>query len=169
MRNTKQDLAPNLTVPGALDKDILIGRLCDEKKELQKRVRTLEQANKNLAAHFPDCPADILPPEVFSCDDIPNCHGREGITACWRRVLGGEQVNDEKSHIETLEQENAELPTLDSRDTTTLTYNEDQNCWECAKCDMAWSFEYDGPRENKMNYCPECGRKIVELKGDGHA
>ena len=48
MRNAKQDL------PGALDKDILIGRLCDEKKELQKRVRALEQANKKLAAELAD-------------------------------------------------------------------------------------------------------------------
>ena len=43
-----------------------------------------------LAAHIP-CPADILPDSVFSCDDITNCHGREGITACWRRLLGVER------------------------------------------------------------------------------
>jgi hypothetical protein len=56
-------------------------------------------------------------------------------------------------------------PQLDSRDTTTLIYDEQYDNWECAKCDMVWHFDADGPKENKINYCPECGRKIVALEG----
>ena len=56
-----------------------------------------------------------------------------------------------------------------SDNATTLVYDEYNNCWECAKCPMAWQFIADGPKENKMNYCPECGRKIIAMEGDPDA
>ncbi len=39
----------------------------------------------------------------------------------------------------------------------------DDTIWTCNKCGGDWSF-IDGstPQENGMNYCPSCGRKIVE-------
>lgn len=59
----------------------------------QEYLKQLERV-KTIADHMPECPADVLLPEVFSCDDITGCHGQDGITdgitACWRRVLGVE-------------------------------------------------------------------------------
>ena len=60
--------------------------------EILDRLEKLEQAASLIAAHLPGCPADVLPDSVFSCDDILNCHGPEGIKACWRRVLGVDGV-----------------------------------------------------------------------------
>ena len=53
-----------------------------------ERLKKVEETVKTIAAHMPECPADVLPPEVFSCDDITECHGQEDIARCWRRVLG---------------------------------------------------------------------------------
>ena len=39
---------------------------------------------------------------------------------------------------------------------------DDYGLWKCSKCDIAWTFNDDGPEENDTNYCPKCGRKIIE-------
>ena len=37
---------------------------------------------------------------------------------------------------------------------------DDDGVWTCSKCDIAWEFTSDGPRENGVNYCPGCGWKL---------
>lgn len=40
-------------------------------------------------------------------------------------------------------------------------YREDEDgTWSCSECPTAWTFTDGGPEENRVNYCPECGRKI---------
>lgn len=56
--------------------------------QTQAELEKVRDAASLIAAHMPECPADVLPDSVFTCDDIINCHGPEGIKACWRRVLG---------------------------------------------------------------------------------
>ena len=38
---------------------------------------------------------------------------------------------------------------------------EDDETWNCSKCPANWTFTDGGPEDNKVNYCPECGRKVV--------
>ena len=35
--------------------------------------------------------------------------------------------------------------------------------WGCSECDLLWTFEWDGPEENDVRYCPKCGKRIVEV------
>ncbi len=44
-------------------------------------------------------------------------------------------------------------------------WTQDRSCeyWECESCKVAWTFEYDPSEDGEMNYCPKCGRKIVEF------
>ena len=32
--------------------------------------------------------------------------------------------------------------------------------WE-GTCGAAWQFTNDGPQENNVNYCPQCGKQVV--------
>jgi len=41
--------------------------------------------------------------------------------------------------------------------------NEHNDFWECSHCNLAWVFEYDGPKENNVNYCPRCGAPITAI------
>ena len=36
------------------------------------------------------------------------------------------------------------------------------------ECENAFELETDGPKENGMNYCPYCGKKLVvdDMKGE---
>ena len=44
----------------------------------------------------------------------------------------------------------------------TCEYSEDDDeTWSCSKCPTNWTFTDGGPEDNKVNYCPECGRKVV--------
>ena len=42
-----------------------------------------------------------------------------------------------------------------------LSWYED-GIWSCEECDMEWTFEADGPEENEMKFCPQCGRMITD-------
>ena len=35
--------------------------------------------------------------------------------------------------------------------------------WVCEECKCSWVFEYHPKDDGEMNYCPGCGRKIVEF------
>ena len=37
----------------------------------------------------------------------------------------------------------------------------DDNLWICKQCDGIWGWLEGGPRHNKMEYCPHCGRRIT--------
>ena len=41
--------------------------------------------------------------------------------------------------------------------------NWDYSTWE-SDCGEAWVFEEGGPSENRMNYCPFCGKGLVEKR-----
>ena len=56
---------------------------------------------------------------------------------------------------------------LDSTSPQTCAWREDEDgVWETA-CGEAFSFDYDGPVENKTRYCQYCG-KPVDVKQIGH-
>lgn len=42
-------------------------------------------------------------------------------------------------------------------------YEDEDGNWNCSKCTAVWIFPEDGPGENEMSFCPECGRKIVSI------
>ena len=39
--------------------------------------------------------------------------------------------------------------------------NEDWNTWECSSCAEEWCFESGSPKDNAVNYCPRCGKKVI--------
>ena len=41
----------------------------------------------------------------------------------------------------------------------------DDDTWE-GGCGAKWNLEAGGPKENSMNYCPQCGGKLVEAIGE---
>ena len=42
---------------------------------------------------------------------------------------------------------------------------EDVDCNEwLASCGYQWVFEADGPKQNRMNFCPSCGGKLIALE-----
>jgi len=42
--------------------------------------------------------------------------------------------------------------------------DDDSNLWQCSECGEEWILAEDGPKENNMDYCPKCGRKITEIR-----
>lgn len=49
---------------------------------------------------------------------------------------------------------------------TYLKWDDDSNAWECSECGEVWMLNADSPKENNMNYCPNCGKKIIEKAGE---
>ena len=46
----------------------------------------------------------------------------------------------------------------------TCEWKEDEDdIWQCSNCTMAWVFDDGDPKENNVNYCPQCGRKIANI------
>lgn len=45
---------------------------------------------------------------------------------------------------------------------TIWTEDEYEYTWTCSGCGGCWVFE-DQPTDNDFNYCPKCGRRIVEF------
>ena len=43
---------------------------------------------------------------------------------------------------------------------TEITY--DSLVWVCEECNEPWILMDGTPQENEYNYCPKCGRKIIE-------
>lgn len=39
--------------------------------------------------------------------------------------------------------------------------SDDDGVWH-SSCGIAWTLEADGPEENGMNFCPRCGRPLVQ-------
>ena len=45
----------------------------------------------------------------------------------------------------------------------TMSAWDGDTAWVCSECGETWSFgNGTTPQENNMNYCPNCGRKIIE-------
>lgn len=38
----------------------------------------------------------------------------------------------------------------------------DEDSWECSNCGQLWTLNDGTPKENNMNYCPNCG---AEMRG----
>ena len=45
------------------------------------------------------------------------------------------------------------------RTTCKWIQDEHNGSWD-GGCGVKWDFMNDGPLENKMNYCPRCGKKV---------
>ena len=42
-----------------------------------------------------------------------------------------------------------------------ILVDDDTGTWECSKCGELWTLNDGTPKENGMEYCPKCGRKII--------
>lgn len=40
--------------------------------------------------------------------------------------------------------------------------DEDMGTWRCSGCELLWYFSEDGPYENQANFCPKCGRRMID-------
>ncbi len=69
---------------------------------------------------------------------------------------------------------NALIEIMNEVNRKTCTYiqqNDDYNTWECSQCKCDWCIEEGTPKDNNMNYCPECGariKNIVEYKEENN-
>lgn len=43
-----------------------------------------------------------------------------------------------------------------------ILVEDDMNTWECSNCRGWWILNDGTPKENRMNYCPYCGYKIID-------
>jgi len=43
--------------------------------------------------------------------------------------------------------------------------DEFDNDWWCSKCNLIWTLNDGTPKDNGMEYCPKCGRKIIYKEG----
>lgn len=50
--------------------------------------------------------------------------------------------------------------TTKDKDVTYILEDPEWNCWECSGCGLLWVLSNGGPKDNEMNYCPKCGRRI---------
>ena len=49
-------------------------------------------------------------------------------------------------------------------ETCTLTeIDQETNAWECSECGEVWQILEGDPRDNNMNYCQNCGRRVEEV------
>ena len=71
---------------------------------------------------------------------------------------GEKAVHRWRERAITAEVRVAELEGL--RETTTYEGDKWGN-WSCAKCGQVWELNEGTPSENRMDYCPRCGRRIV--------
>jgi len=42
-----------------------------------------------------------------------------------------------------------------------ILIDNDPDYYQCSKCELDWCFMEGRPKENKMIFCPQCGRKII--------
>lgn len=59
------------------------------------------------------------------------------------------------------DQEVINIPPEEKEKTTCKWTRDDYTSSWGAECGLKWDFMNDGPTENKMNFCPRCGRKVV--------
>ena len=52
------------------------------------------------------------------------------------------------------------IPKEELQRTTCKWVRDDYTCSWDGSCGVKWDFMNDGPLENKMNYCPRCGKKV---------
>jgi len=51
----------------------------------------------------------------------------------------------------------------DNNETLYMQIDADWNAWRCSECGCDWRLEEGDPVENGMNFCPQCGRRIVKI------
>ena len=72
-----------------------------------------------------------------------------------------------KTFNNKIERLRAELAEVKARNAFPCTWTEDEDgSWETA-CDHLHLFYGGGPVENEYIFCPYCGQKIKERRGDG--
>ena len=50
-------------------------------------------------------------------------------------------------------------------DETCVWTEDNDGVWD-GSCGIAWTFESGGPTENRVNFCPRCGRVVVVQEPD---
>lgn len=99
------------------------------------------------------------------------------IVACVNACAGLENdqldkvVKNPLSSYRELMQQRDELLAAQQPGACNWTYDNDDGCWN-GSCGIAFCIAEETPAKNDMNYCPKCGRKLVEsgkpkLDGDG--
>ena len=68
-----------------------------------------------------------------------------------------------KFQIERVSNSNDEISKT-PKSKCSFTYDNEDNTWKCSKCDLVWQFGDGNPKDNNMNYCPQCGRRISDVK-----
>ena len=74
-----------------------------------------------------------------------------------------ELLNSDKLHRKY---RNALTEIIEEVNKQTCTYKQtdiDYNSWSCNKCKCEWCMEDGTPKDNNLNYCPECGTRIKEF------
>lgn len=67
---------------------------------------------------------------------------------------------------------NALIEIIKEVNKNTCTYKQteiDYNSWECSNCKCEWCLNEGNPKENNVNYCPECGARVenfIEFKDE---
>jgi len=49
-------------------------------------------------------------------------------------------------------------------ETTTWTYDKNDDAWACQSCDLYWQLISGTPQENGVKFCPQCGIPIGTFK-----
>ena len=80
-----------------------------------------------------------------------------------RRLGYGEVVIKVQDGVPVMIEKMTEYDIKNKNEYTTF-YEDEQGNWNCSECDLIWCFEYGGPEENHVNYCPQCGRIIGQIK-----
>ena len=52
------------------------------------------------------------------------------------------------------------IPKEELQRTTCKWVQDEYNSSWNGSCGIKWNFTNDGPTENKVNYCPRCGKKV---------
>lgn len=91
----------------------------------------------------------------------PCPHGKQVISA--RRVASELELAHEGEYLcqNGLER----LADLIDRPTCRNTVKDSELCgfeFQCSHCELAWSFDVGDLEDNDFNYCPKCGREVVE-------
>lgn len=84
------------------------------------------------------------------------------------KMMRGVMISDENgkflSTVEVVSLLNDLQQRLAEAESRTCEWQEDSdpdnNLWD-GECGAVWEFIADGPIENKCNFCPECGGKLV--------
>ncbi|EHQ88258.1 hypothetical protein [Desulfosporosinus youngiae] len=80
------------------------------------------------------------------------------ITLIYHMAVGHAELRNRLGQYES-----SGLSPEDLKERTCEWSEDDEGNWSCSKCTAVVIFAEDGPSENRMSFCPECGRKIINI------